>query len=210
MPAPSRKLIIEHLLLADPRLRPVIETVEFPVAKRHRDIYAALLHSIVSQQLSIKAANTIHARLLALFPDNYPSPELLLEMPFERLRGAGLSRQKSAYIKGIAEFALNDGMAYERLNKLSAEEITRHLTSIHGVGQWTVEMLLIFAFNRRDIFSVDDVGIQNAMRHLYRLKSEGKVLKQRMLKIADRWRPYRSIVCRYLWGWKAIGYRRST
>jgi len=208
MPAPSRDQIKQHLLLRDKKLRPVIATVEFPVTKRNRDIYATLLHSIVAQQLSIQAANTIHARVLALFPAQYPQPALLQRMPLPRLRAAGLSRQKATYLRNIARFALNNGMEYQMLARQSDAQIIAYLTQINGVGQWTVEMLLMFAFNRKDVFAVDDVGIQNAMRRLYRLDATGKALRLQMLTIAERWRPYRSVVCKYLWQWKALDYAR--
>ena len=190
----------------DRKLRPLITQIAFPVARRNRDIYATLLHSVIAQQLSIKAADTIHARVTALFPENYPEPELLKRMSISRLRAAGLSRQKADYLKAIARYAMAGGMEYARLVKCTDTEIIERLTQIHGVGRWTVEMLLMFTFNRRDVFSVDDVGIQNSMRSLYKLEQRGSPLKQTMLAIAEPWRPYRAIVCKYLWRWKALNY----
>lgn len=204
MPPRRQEEIKQYLIRRDRTLRPLIQQITFPVARRHRDVYATLLHSIIAQQLSIKAADTIHGRVMALFPDNYPEPDLLRKMPAARLRAAGLSRQKTDYLKAIARFASTEGMEYAALAKYTDSEITELLTQIHGVGRWTVEMLLIFTFNRRDVFSVDDVGIQNSMRNLYGLQQTGKPLKQVMLEIAERWRPYRAIVCRYLWRWKAL------
>lgn len=206
MPPRSHDEIKHYLIQRDRTLRPLISQIAFPVARRNRDIYAILLHSIIAQQLSVKAADTIHARVLALFPENYPTPALLRKMPAARLRAAGLSRQKTAYLKAIARFSLDQGMHYPTLAKLTDQQIIAHLTQIHGVGRWTVEMLLIFSFNRKDVFSVDDVGIQNAMARLYGIEQEGRLLKQSMLNIAERWRPYRAIVCRYLWHWKSLRY----
>lgn len=206
MPAASRERIMQHLLAQDKKLHPVLATVEFPVFKRKRDIYAALLHSVVSQQLSVKAADTIHTRVLELFDGKYPHPKLLARMPLPRLRAAGLSRQKAGYLKDIARFELAGGMDYTKLAKLSDAQIIEKLTQINGVGKWTVEMLLMFTFNRMDVFAVDDVGIQNAMRRLYRINTDGKELRANMLRIAERWRPYRTVVCRYLWQWKANDY----
>ncbi len=206
MSSPSRDSIKRYLVSQDKKLYPVIAAVKYPVFKRNQDIYAALLHSIVSQQLSVKAADTIHARVLHLFPGNYPEPELLRRMSLPRLRAAGLSRQKATYLKAIANFALQEGMDYASLAKYSDEKIVEHLTQINGVGRWTVEMLLMFAFNRKDVFAVDDVGIQNAMRRLYKLDQAGRELKTTMLTIAEHWRPYRTVVCRYLWRWKAANY----
>lgn len=206
MPSLNRDQIKHYLLARDKQLRPMLAAVEFPVVRGNRDIYASLLRAIVSQQLSVKAANTIHARVMALFPDEYPDPELLRRMSLPRLRAAGLSRQKAGYLKDIARFALDGGMDYAMLSKLRDAQIIEHLTQINGVGKWTVEMLLMFSFNRKDVFAVDDVGIQNAMRRLYGLDLEKKALRMKMLDIAESWRPYRTVVCRYLWQWKTLNY----
>jgi len=206
MPALSQDQIKQYLLQQDRKLAPLITSIKYPVSRRNTDVYGALLHSIVAQQLSVKAAATIHARVLELFPHGEPEPELLAKMPVSRLRRAGLSNQKAAYVKAIARVARDDGLNYKSLSKKSDVELVDYLTQIHGVGQWTVQMLLMFTFNRSDIFPVGDVGIQNAMRRLYGLKHEGRVLHQRMQVIAERWQPYRTIACRYLWRWKSNGY----
>jgi DNA-3-methyladenine glycosylase II len=206
MPPRRHEEIKQYLLKQDRKLRPLLSQIAFPTARRNPDVYATLLHSIIAQQLSVKAADTIHARVLNLFPDGYPEPELLRKMPVARLRAAGLSRQKTEYLKSIARFAMEDGMVYADLAKCTNAQLIEHLTQIHGVGRWTVEMLLIFSFNRRDVFSVDDVGIQNAMQRLYLIEKSGKALKTAMLDIAEHWRPYRAVVCKYLWRWKALNY----
>lgn len=207
MPAQSKEQIKQYLIERDRKLLPVINCVEYPVSRRNnKDVYNALLHSIISQQLSLKAAATIHERVLNLFPHNDARPELLIRMPITKLRNAGLSKQKSAYLKAIAKIAAEDGLDYKVLSKKSDKELIEYLTQIHGVGQWTVEMLLMFTFNRKDVFPVADVGIQNAMRRLYNLEEEGKEFKQKICLIAENWQPYRTIVCRYLWGWKSLGY----
>jgi len=202
MPALNKEQIKQYLLEQDRKLLPVIMSVAYPISRRNRDVYSALLHSIVAQQLSVKAAATIHARLLELFPDNDARPDLLGGMPLAKLRSAGLSKQKAGYLKSIARMARDNRLDYDQLSKKSNVELIDYLTQIHGVGQWTVEMLLMFTFNRKDVFSVGDVGIQNAMRRLYGLEEEGKEFKQKLLFISERWQPYRTIVCRYLWRWK--------
>jgi len=206
MPPLRREDIKAYLIQRDRRLRSLINQLDFPVARRNRDVYSTLLHSIISQQLSVKAADTIHARVLALFKENYPDPAMLDKMPVTRLRAAGLSRQKTVYLKAVARFALESGIEYEQLKTRTDAQIIEHLTQIHGVGRWTVEMLLIFNFNRSDVFAVDDVGIQNAMSRLYHLDHTGRTLRLEMQRIAENWRPYRAIVSRYLWRWKAMGY----
>ena len=204
MPVVSHQEIREYLAKRDARLRPLLASLPFPVSRRKQDAYTALLYSIVSQQLSIKAANSIHQRFLELFPDLYPQPEMLLSFTPARLRSAGLSKQKSAYMKNVARFALEQGMDYGLLRRKSDQEVIDYLTQIKGVGKWTVEMLLMFTLNRKDVLPVDDLGIQNAMKALYRLDASGKLLQQQMLSIAEKWRPYRTIVCKYLWKWRRI------
>jgi DNA-3-methyladenine glycosylase II len=157
----------------------------------------------MSQQLSTKVADIIHGRFLALYGGRIPKPEAILATPDATLRGIGLSGAKLQYVKNVAQFELDSGMGLSRLRKMDDEEIIQYLTAIRGVGRWTVEMLLIFALGREDVFAVDDLGIQTAMAALYRLdRTNPKLLKQRMQLKAENWRPYRSYACRYLWAWK--------
>lgn len=201
---PTQQQIKSYLLSKDKRLKPVIENCRYPRSRKNQDIYYGLLSSIVSQQLSVKAADTIFNRFLDIFDDRYPKPQVLADISPRHLRSAGLSQQKVAYIKNVACFALrDDGLDYRRLSKMTDEELIGYLTQIKGVGRWTVEMLLMFALDRKDVFSCDDLGIQQSMRSLYRLNHEKRELKNRMLDIAENWRPYRSVVCKYLWQWKS-------
>ena len=142
MPALNKEQIKQYLLERDRKLFPVLSSVSYPVFRRNRDVYSALLRSIVAQQLSVKAAATIHTRLLDLFPDSDAQPDLVVRMPLAKLRSAGLSKQKAGYLKVIAKIACDDGLAYYDLSKKSDTEPIDYLTQIHGVGQWTVEMLL--------------------------------------------------------------------
>jgi len=206
MPVMSKEKIKDYLLERDSRLLPVIQSVKYPVSRRNTDVYGTLLQSVISQQLSVKAAATIHKRVLELFPDNNPHPDYLVRISTTRLRNAGLSKQKAGYLKAIARFAVDEGLDYAELSRQSDSALISHLTQIHGIGQWTVEMLLMFTFNRRDVMPVDDIGIQNAMRRLYGIKVEGREFKRKLLHIAKPWQPYRTIVCKYLWGWKSNGY----
>jgi DNA-3-methyladenine glycosylase II len=204
----NKDKIKQYLLDKDAKLSLVFSAVTYPVNRRsEKNVYSALLRSIISQQLSVKAAATIHARVLKLFPDNNDLPELLLRMPLDKLRSAGVSKQKATYLKAIAKVACDDGLDYDVLSKKSDAELIKYLTHIHGVGQWTVEMLLMFIFNRKDVFPLADVGVQNAMRRLYGMEEEGEKFKKKLLVISEQWKPYRTIVCKYLWGWKSSGYR---
>ncbi|TAE14923.1 MAG: DNA-3-methyladenine glycosylase 2 family protein [Bacteroidetes bacterium] len=186
----------------DARLQAITETINLPAPALQEDLYIVLLESIVSQQLSVKAADTIFKRFLALFPDAYPAPELLMQETLETLRSVGLSRQKATYLQEVAKFHSTHGMAYADLVGKTDAEIIAYLTQIKGVGKWTVEMLLIFALQRPDVFAVDDLGIQQAIKKLYTLTTEGKELKKQMLELAENWKPNRSLACRYLWRWK--------
>lgn len=191
-------------LKKDPKLKLLIESSPevLKLEAPNKDIYLALVRSITGQQLSTKAAATIYKRFLALFPDNIPTPSLVAKATVDTLKTAGLSKQKATYVQNVANFALDAGLDFEKLNQKTDEEIIKYLTQIKGVGRWTVEMLLMFAFQRPDVFSVDDLGIQQAIKKLYDLEEEGKELKAKMKEIAENWKPYRTIACRYLWKWK--------
>ncbi|EAY31955.1 DNA-3-methyladenine glycosylase family protein [Microscilla marina] len=193
----------EHLK-KDPLLKKVIEQASqtLSLALPKKDIYLALVRSIVGQQLSVKAAATIYQRFRELFPENYPTPKLVVAAELDTLKAAGLSKQKATYIKNVAAFAIEGGLDFEVLNNQTDEEIIQVLITIKGVGRWTVEMLLMFAFQRPDVFSVDDLGIQQAVKKLYQLDEEGKALKAKMKTIANAWKPYRTLACLYLWQWK--------
>lgn len=192
---------LQHLS-KDPILASVIARVKLAPLSKTTDVYVALLGSIISQQLSIKAAATIEKRFLALFPDEYPDPGMLLEMPEETLRSVGLSRQKALYMKNVADFALVEGLSYEMLKPMEVEDFIKYVTRIKGVGRWTAEMLLMFVLESPDVFPVDDLGIQIAIKKLYGLEQEGKALKAEMHRIGEAWRPYRTLACLYLWRWK--------
>jgi len=201
----TQEQIKNYLLSRDKRLTPVIASCRYPRSRKNTDIHQALLSSIVSQQLSIKAADTIFNRFLDLFENRYPDPKKITRLNVLTLRKAGLSQQKAGYIKNVAAFALqDDGLNYSHLKKMTDEELITYLTHIKGVGRWTVEMLLMFSFDRKDIFACDDLGIQQAMRKLYGIEHNGKVLKNHMMAIAEHWRPYRTIACKYLWRWKTL------
>jgi DNA-3-methyladenine glycosylase II len=204
----TQQQIKNYLAERDHRLQPVIQSVPYPKVRRNRDVYRSLVRSIIAQQLSVKAANTIHSRLLELFPEGEAHPELLMRKSTNRLRSVGLSERKVNYLKGIARVACDGGLDYAYLSRQNDDEIIDTLTCLHGVGRWTVEMLLMFTFDRPNVFPVDDVGIQNAMRALYGVEEEGKALRQRMVVIAEHWQPYRTVVCRYLWAWRSQDARR--
>ncbi|GAB3864173.1 DNA-3-methyladenine glycosylase [Hymenobacter segetis] len=191
---------IEHLSAADPILGTVIANGRDIPPRPHEDLYLALLRAIVGQQISTKAAAAIWKRFQSLFPpEGYPEPREVLALSEDELRAAGLSRQKAGYLKAIAEYNERGLLDYEHLTSLSEEAFTQHLTAIKGVGRWTAQMLQMFALDQPDVFAEGDLGVQNAMRKHYGLEETGRALQKRMILIAEPWRPYRSLACKYLW-----------
>ena len=192
---------LAHLRQADPILAQAIAQAAGPVRPAaHEDLYLALLRAIVSQQISTKAAIAIWKRFQALFPpEGYPEPREVLAMSEDELRAAGLSRQKAGYLKAIAEYNERGLLDYEHLSQLSEEAFTLHLTAIRGVGRWTAQMLQMFALDQPDVFAEGDLGLQNAMRRDYGLEETGRALQKRITAIAETWRPYRTLACKYLW-----------
>lgn len=168
------------------------------------DVYLALMESIVSQQISVKAADSIFERFLNLFADKYPHAKQMLEMTDDELRSAGLSFQKIKYMRNVAEFSLANDISYENLNKYSDDEIVELLTQIKGVGRWTVEMLLIFVLDRPDVFPIDDLVVRQKLIKAYGLDDTQpkKELYRQIHEIANTWRPHRSLASKYLWRWK--------
>ena len=196
---------IPHLS-KDRRLKKLVETGKPHKLKRRKNICNYLCASIMSQQLSTKVATVIHNRFLALYDGKEPTPQQILETPFEKLRGIGLSNAKVNYVQNVARFELEHGMDTRKLDAMSNEEVIEYLTQIKGVGRWTVEMLLMFALGREDVFAIDDLGIQNAMVKLYKLDpSDKKKLKESLVKLSAKWSPYRTYACLHLWRWKDKG-----
>ena len=186
---------IEHLKNADPVLGSIIERVGPYGIKFLEPDFETLVKSIVSQQLSGKVAKTIYGRVIEAAGGRL-TPESLLKLRPTRMRTLGLSRQKAGYLRDLSQRA-RDGLRLRRLGRLKDETLVETLTVVKGVGRWTVEMLLIFRFGRPDVLPVADYGIQKAMQRAYGMRKLPK--PDRMRKIAEAWRPYRSIACWYLW-----------
>lgn len=193
---------IDHLS-KDSRLRKVLASQDALTLSSHKNIPLRLCASIMGQQLSTKVAKVIFHRFLALYGGEEPTPEQMVATPLETLRGIGLSNAKAQYVLNVAQFCIDHQLNDKKLKKMSNEEITDLLTQIKGVGKWTVEMLLMFTLGREDVFSVDDYGIQVAMKNIYKLDdSNKKEFKSAMQKIAAKWSPYRTYACLHLWQWK--------
>ena len=183
------KILYQAISRLDVEIRPDLDI----------DIYHSLLSSIVSQQLSTKVVKIIWNRFTDLFVEGYPDAESLLSKDHDVLRGIGLSNSKANYVKNVAEFKLANDMSFDFLQSKSDEEIIEYLSQIKGVGRWTVQMILMFPMDRPNVFPVDDLGIQNAMKRLYNIELEKKELKTRMIDIASVWHPYRTVASKYLW-----------
>ncbi|MEO6730339.1 MAG: DNA-3-methyladenine glycosylase 2 family protein [Ferruginibacter sp.] len=195
---------MEHLihLGKDKRLKKVIDLQQPYVLQKKTDVYLHLCGSIMSQQLSTKVAAVIFERFLNLYKNKIPLPKHVVATPIETLRGIGLSYAKANYVQNVCRFFIEEKLTDAKLEELSNEELIKYLSQIKGVGQWTVEMILMFTLGREDVFAVDDLGIQNSIKKLYKLESlDKKELKEKMLQISAKWKPYRTYACRYLWGW---------
>lgn len=192
----------EHLS-KDRKLKKLMEAHGFFQLKKQKNICLYLCYSIMSQQLSTKVAKVIKLRFLNLYGGKEPTPQQILDTPFEKLRGIGMSNAKVNYVQNVARFEIEKGMGHKKLAKMSNEEVIEYLTQIKGVGRWTTEMLLMFALCREDIFAIDDLGIQNAMIRLYKLdNADKKKLKEELLRLSGKWSPYRTYACMYMWRWK--------
>ena len=193
---------IEHLS-KDSKLRKILAEQDAVELTPRKNIPLRLCASIMSQQLSTKVAKIIFHRFLDLYGGKEPTPQQIAATPFETLRAIGLSNSKTQYVLNVAQFAIENKLDDKKLRKMSNEDIIALLTQIKGVGQWTVEMLLMFTLGREDVFAVDDYGIQSAMKKLYKLDDTNKKeFKEKLKQISAKWSPYRTYACLHLWQWK--------
>jgi DNA-3-methyladenine glycosylase II len=190
-------------LAADPVMRALIdaigvETVSEPRPDRPSDHYGTLVRSIVGQQLSTKAARSIWLRLIERYGGRAPTPEEVLNDDPDELRAAaGLSRAKVAYLRSLAEHVQSGALELDRLGELPDDEVTAELVAVRGLGVWSADMFLMFHLDRPDILPVGDLGIRRAIMLRYGLPALPAPAE--MEAIAEPWRPYRSLACRYLW-----------
>lgn len=188
------------VLRADPIMRRLVDRIGPARIARHRDRFGALVRAIVYQQLSGKAAGTIHRRFVEVCGNggrSRPGPEEILGASLSALRSAGLSRQKIAYLKDLSERTSDGRLPLARLGRMEDEEIIKTLTEVKGIGRWTAEMFLIFSLGRPDVWPVDDLGLRKGVMKAYRLREmpSPKILYSR----GDRFRPYRSYATWYFW-----------
>jgi DNA-3-methyladenine glycosylase II len=164
---------------------------------RPKDPYGALLRAIVGQQLSTKAARTIYERMLQLFDGRVPSPRELIEADPDVIRAAGLSRPKIAYLRDLAAKVEDGELELELLAELPDETVREQLTAVKGLGVWSADMFLVFHLGRPDVLPVGDLGIRRAAQRVYELEELPD--EAELTRIAEPWRPHRSLACLYLW-----------
>jgi len=165
-------------------------------SSQRTDPFHALLHAIIAQQLSTKAAKTIEGRFSALF-DGGPTPAAVARASDEKLRAVGLSPQKLKYVRDLCARILDESLNLDALALLTDDEVIEALTSVKGIGRWTAEMFLMFRLHRPDVLPVGDLGIVKAVQRAYKLRA--LPTPARLMKIGETWRPYRSVACWYLW-----------
>jgi DNA-3-methyladenine glycosylase II len=174
--------------------------------KKRKNTPIRLIASIISQQLSTKVAKIIFLRFLDLYAGKEPTCAQVLATDPKLLRGIGLSNSKVNYVQNVATFFIENKVTDKQLYTMPPEQVIELLTQIKGVGKWTVEMLLMFSLGQEDVFALDDLGIQQAMIKLYKIKFESKKeLRTKMLKKSLSWSPYRTYACLHLWQWKDNG-----
>lgn len=192
----THKTFISHFEEADPAIAGLLKQFgEYHIPERS-DYFEALLRSIMGQQVSTKAAQAVYDKLCARY-NNILDPGILRDATQEELREVGISRQKASYINDLSDKFLSDPQKFEQLDKLNDQEVIESLTSIKGIGVWTAQMFLMFTLRRLDVFPVLDLGIRNAMIKLYDWDKETKHVVYN--EYSERWAPYRSVACWYLW-----------
>ncbi|MFZ1528941.1 MAG: DNA-3-methyladenine glycosylase 2 family protein [Ferruginibacter sp.] len=190
-------------LSKDKKMKKLVETQPSYQLQMGKNLHLEICSSIISQQLSVKVAAVIYGRFLGLFKKKIPSPQDILAVPHEKLRAVGLSNAKASYVKNVCRFFIDNKLTDAKLHKMENEAFIEFITQIKGIGRWSAEMILMFTLGREDVFSADDLGIQQAMTKLYKLDAtDKKEMKLKMAVIAEKWSPYRTYACRYLWGWK--------
>jgi DNA-3-methyladenine glycosylase II len=210
-----------HLAAHDPILAPVIKSAGPCTITPHKNYYQELVDSIISQQLSVKAARSIEQRFIALFNDAaasdeddrhangnkgkkhdgsaFPPPEKILEKSAEALRTAGLSTAKANYVRDLAQKVVDGTVKFDHLDSLSNDQVIAELTAVKGIGLWTVHMFLMFCMGRLDVLATGDLGIKNGIQRLYGLDHAPDPREIEELAENNGWSPYQSVACWYIW-----------
>jgi DNA-3-methyladenine glycosylase II len=187
---------VRHLQSSDPVLAGIIERVGSYAPRYSPPTFENMARSITYQQLHGRAAETIFGRLMTAC-DSCMTPESVLKLSIEQMRACGLSKQKLSYIRDLAEKTISGDVNFEQLPKMDDEDVIEHLTRVKGIGRWSAQMFLMFALRRPDVMPTVDLGINTAIKRAYRKRKVPK--PPQILKLAEPWRPYRSVACWYLW-----------
>jgi DNA-3-methyladenine glycosylase II len=205
-PAKAQREALAHLRAADPVLARLLDEQGPPDLRRDPsrpapgDHYAALVRSIVGQQLSVVAARSIYRRLLEHFGGRPPTPEEVLAADPDEMRvAAGLSRAKTTFLRSLAEHVVSGELELDRLDALDDEDIMAELVAVKGIGAWSAHMFLMFQLERPDVLAVGDLGIRRAVERAYALPA--LPTPAALTAIGEPWRPYRTMACRILWHW---------
>ena len=195
---PSRKEILLHFDKNDLIMAKVIRRFEPMKLKRNRNYFLVLCKAIIAQQISVASADAITARFYELFKGGVaPVPQELTKLSDVTLRNVGLSRQKVAYLKDLSRHFQDKIISPRRLCYMDNEEIIQQLTKVHGIGRWTAEMFLIFSLNRPDVLPVGDLGLQLALKKLYRMRQLPTA--KRMYALGKKWHPLETVATWYAW-----------
>lgn len=196
----SVKTATAHLKKHDPKLAAVIAKSGACTIRPHKNYYEALARIIIGQQLSVKAADAIEKKFLALFGAKaVPAPKLILKKDVETLRTAGLSRGKATYIRDLAQRVVDGEVRFDHLDNLTNDEVIAELTAVKGIGEWTAHMFLMFCMGRLDILPTGDLGIRSGVQKLYGLGTLPDAAKVREVAKKYHWHPYESVAAWYVW-----------
>ena len=190
---------LAYLSKHDPVINKLIQDYKPPSFLAHTNYYHELISSIISQQLSVKAATTIENRFKDLFDGHFPTPAEILEKDIEELRSIGLSRPKARYMKDLAEKITDNAISFDAFEQQSNEQIITTLTQVKGIGEWTVHMFLMFCMGRLDVLPHGDLGIRNGITKLYGLETTATPEDVKNIALKNNWHPYESVASWYIW-----------
>ncbi|MEK7599596.1 MAG: DNA-3-methyladenine glycosylase [Patescibacteria group bacterium] len=188
-----------YLSQQDPLLAPIIKRTGRCTIEPHRNYYWELIDSIISQQLSVKAAATIEKRFQDLFEEEFPAPQAILAKTIEELRTAGLSNAKALYIRDLAQHILDGKLEFEKFDDMDNTTIIAELVAVKGIGEWTAHMFLMFCIGRMNVLPTGDLGIRNGVQKLYGLSTVPTPTEVSKIATKNSWHPYESIASWYIW-----------
>ncbi len=194
---PGHDELLAHFDKCDPVIAGLIREIGAFRLRHNKNYFQVLCRAIIAQQISTKAADSIYKRFCVLLNGNLPTPGRVMSLSVESLRGIGFSRQKTAYVRDLAQKFVDKTIRPHKLPFMSNEEIIEVLTSVHGIGRWTAEMFLIFSLNRLDVLPVGDLGLRTAIKNIYNMRSLPTAKKIRLL--GKKWRPCETVATWYAW-----------